>query len=157
MGSGPAEYSMLLFCVKTTEGFTHYWALQVACLKKQEKHFVSFAACLVISWSSSVPLGVFLVTKTLVDEWYMVIKAHKFTIFERFLHYHIHVLRVHTIPRCITNLHMPAGQSMARQLQGSTWSSLSLRGWPLTVLFASSFHSSALQVLSCVGIYKRFD
>ena len=36
-----------------------------------------------------VPVGMFFIMKTLEGEWYMVIKAYKFTVFERiFLYYH---------------------------------------------------------------------
>ena len=39
----------------------------------------------VLSRCFSTPLGVFLVMKSLEDEQYVAIKAHKFTILERFL------------------------------------------------------------------------
>ena len=39
-----------------------------------------------------VPLGVFLAIETLEDEWYVVIKAYRFTIFERVLCIIIHFM-----------------------------------------------------------------
>jgi len=50
-----------------------------------------------------VPLGVLLVMKTLEDEWYVVIKDYKLSVFDIFPQYesfflYCHVLRVHAIP-----------------------------------------------------------
>ena len=45
------------------------------------------------------PLGVLLVIKTLEDEWYVVIKAYKLTVFEILRYFlYCHILRVHAIP-----------------------------------------------------------
>ena len=45
------------------------------------------------------PLGVLLVTKTLEDEWYVVIKAYKLAVFEILVDFlYCHILRVRAIP-----------------------------------------------------------
>ena len=58
----------------------------------------------VLSRCFSTPLGVFLVMKTLEDEQYVAIKAHKFTILERFLD----IVGVHAI------LHIESTDSVIR-------------------------------------------
>ena len=70
---------MLLFCVKTIVRESHNFEL--ACLKKDEEKPI--LAVWATFWFSSyfcnaffVTLGVFLVTKTLEDERYIVIKVY---------------------------------------------------------------------------------
>ena len=46
-----------------------------------------------------VPLGVFLAMETLEDEWYVAIKAYRFTIFKRFFNVqrYLYIYRVWTL------------------------------------------------------------
>jgi len=59
---------------------------ELACLRKEErkKNILSFlrVPSLVLLQCFLAPLGVFLVTKTLKDEWYIVVEAYKLTVFE---------------------------------------------------------------------------
>ena len=88
-----------MFCVKTIMKESQFWTSSVwrKRRRKKEKHFgrsVTF-------WFGTfamlfVPLGMLLMIE---DEWYLVIKAYRFTFFEIwgiFLYYHM--LCVHTIP-----------------------------------------------------------
>ena len=67
-------------------------SIELSCLKKEERNKkkeniwrVLRVPGLVPSQCFLVPLEVVLVIKTLEDEWYVVIKAYKFTVLEIFL------------------------------------------------------------------------
>ena len=80
IGRCTAQCKMLLFRARTIVRDSDN--TELARLKKKEKHFACFASSWLPSRYFLAPLGVLLVMKTLDDEWYVVIKAYKLTVFE---------------------------------------------------------------------------
>jgi len=71
---------------------------ELTCLKKNISPVLR-APGLVLSRCFLAPLGDLLVMKTLDDEWYVVIKAYKPTVFEILrIFWYCHILHVHAIP-----------------------------------------------------------
>jgi len=70
---------MMLFCVKSIVKESHNFEL--TCLKKKNKdkeEIILMTFC----FGTFMSLGVLFIIKTVKDEWYIVIEAYKFPVFE---------------------------------------------------------------------------
>ena len=104
-------------------------------LKKKERKAFLWAPGLVLLWCFLTPLGDLLVMKTRDDEWYVVIKAYKLTVFEIWeIFLYCHILHVHAIPT------LESTDSMI-VVNWSINDSDSLHFWPLFLLNKDCVHT----------------
>ena len=101
MGWCTAQCKMLLCCVKTTiVKESHSFELAGPSEKEERISVLWWLSGLVLLQGFFMPVGMLFVMNTFEDEWYVVIKAHKFMVFEIFERFFVlsYILRVCTIP-----------------------------------------------------------